>query len=255
MTVPPPVRASLFGTGDLQPPSRRSLRLLVADTEAEKTAARAIEGQVFDESFGNSPEVMEQEYGRYADRSRYVVVLDDSDGTALGAARFIVPDATGELKTLTDVAGEPWHLSVSDSLRAAGLADRLVWDVATLAVARRHRGGVGRAEVTLALCHGLFEYSRASGVDGWVTILDDRVLRLLRMMGMPWTAMAGARSQYYLGSPASTPCVCRTDDLATHMRDRRPDVAPAILDGVLHTISVDPADLHPSRGAAVTTAR
>ena len=249
------VRPSLFGTGDLRSSSGRSLRLLVADTAAEVAAAQAVEAQVFDEAFGNTPEVMAQEYGHYADRSRYVVVLDDSDGSALGMARLIHPDADGEMKTLTDVAGDPWHLAVPDSLRAAGLAGRTVWDVATLAVARRHRSGAGRSEVTLALCHGLYTYSRAGGVDGWVTVLDDRVLRLLRMMGVPWTAMPGADSRYYLGSPASTPCVCLIDAIAPNMRARRPDVAPAMLDGALRTIAVDPADLHPDRGARLARAR
>jgi N-acyl-L-homoserine lactone synthetase len=254
-TTPPapaagPVRPQLFGTSDRQPRPAGRLRLVVADTAAEVAAAQALEAQVFLDSFGNTAEVLEQEYAHYADRSRYVVVLDDTDGSALGMMRLIVPDATGELKTLTDVAGPPWQLSVPDSLRSAGLADRLVWDVATLAVARRHRSGAGRGEVTLALCHGLYRYSRACGVEGWVTVLDDRVLRVLRVMGVPWTAMPGADSRYYLGSPASTPCVCLLDDIAPYMRARRPDVAPAMLDGDLHTISADPADLHPGRGVS-----
>jgi len=248
------LRPALFGTADLQSPAGRPLRLLVADTAEEVAAAQAVEAQVFDEAFGNTPDVMAQEYGPYADRSRYVVVLDDSDGTALGMARLILPDAVGELKTLTDVAGAPWQLSVPDSLQAAGLAGRPVWDVATLAVARRHRSGAGRSEVTLALCHGLYRYSRANGVEGWVTVLDDRVLRLLRMMGVPWTAMPGADSRYYLGSPASTPCVCLIDAIAPNMRTRRPDVAPAMLDGALRTIAVHPADLYRDRGARLARA-
>jgi hypothetical protein len=260
-----PVRPQLFGTGQRQPlpaglrpdeaPGDRGLRLVVADTAAEVAAAQALEAAVFLDSFDNTAAVMEQEYGHYADRSRYVVVLDGSDGSALGMMRLVVPDATGELKTLTDVAGPPWQLPVPDSLRAAGLADRPVWDVATLAVARGHRSGAGRGEVTLALCHGLYRYSRANGVEGWVTVLDDRVLRLLRVLGVPWTAMPGAGSAYYLGSPASTPCVCVLDDIAPNMRARRPDVAPAMLDGELRTISAHPADLHAGRGAGVTAAR
>jgi hypothetical protein len=227
-----------------------SLRLLVADTPAEEGAAQLVEAGVFAESFGNTPEVMEEEYGHYADRSRFVLVIDDSDGSAVGAARLVVPDAAGELKTLTDVAGAPWRLSVPDALRAAGLTGRPVWDVATLAVDPRHRSGASRSEVTLALCHGLYRYSRDSGVDGLVTILDDRVLRLLRVLGLPWTAMAGARSRHYLGSPASTPCLCLVGAIAANMRARRPDVAPALLDGDLRSIAVDPADLHPARGTA-----
>jgi hypothetical protein len=226
-----------------------SLRLLVAESRTETEAARALETRVFLDAFGNTPDVMEREYGHYADRSRFVVVIDDSDGGALGMARLIVPDLAGELKTLTDVAGEPWQLSVPESLRAAGLAGRPVWDVATLAVDRRGRSGTSGSEVTLALCHGLYRYSRANGVEAWVTVLDDRVLRLLRVMGVPWTAMPGAGSEYYLGSPASTPCVCSLDAIAPTMRARRPDVAPAMLDGELRSIAVDPADLLPDRGA------
>ncbi len=250
-TAAGPGRPQLFGTSDRQPPAGR-LRLAVADTAAEVAAAQALEAQVFLDSFDNTPDVMEQEYGHYTDRSRYVVVLDDADRSAVGMMRLIVPDATGELKTLTDVAGPPWQLSVPDSLRSAGLADRPVWDVATLAVARRHRSGAGRGEVTLALCHGLYRYSRACGVEGWVTVLDDRVLRLLRMLGVPWTVMPGADSRYYLGSPASTPCVCLLDAIPANMRARRPDVAPAMLDGDLCSISADPADLHPGRGVSPT---
>jgi hypothetical protein len=229
-----------------------SLRLLVADSAEEKDAAQAVEARVFLESFGNTSDVMAQEYGPYADRSRFVTVIDDSDGSALGVVRLVLPDATGDLKTLTDVARDPWHLAVPDVLRAAGLDDRPVWDVATLAVDRRHRTGASRSEVTLALCHGLYAYSRACGVDGWVTVLDDRVLRLLRMMGVPWAAMAGATSRFYLGSPASTPCVCVIGAIEANMRALRPDVAPAMLDGQLQTIAVDPTDLLPERGAGLT---
>lgn len=225
-----------------------ALRLLVAHSPAEREAAREVEAQVFLQAFGNTPDVMEQEYGPYRDRSRFVTVIDDSDGSALGAARLILPDDTGSVKTLTDVAGDPWHLSVPDSLRAAGLSDRPVWDVASLAVDRRYRSGAAGAEVTLALCHGLYEYSRISGAQGLVTILDDRVLRLLRAMGLPWTAMAGATSQDYLGSPASTPCICLIDALAEGARARRPDLAPALVDGVFRSIARDPADLLPGRG-------
>jgi hypothetical protein len=255
------VRPQLFGTGDRRPltspdrggrtPGGGRLRLVVADTAEVEQAAQEVEARVFADSFGNTAGVMAQEYGHYADRSRYVVVLDEADGSALGMARLIVPDATGELKTLTDVGGDPWRLDVPASLRTAGLAGRRVWDVATLAVDRRGRSGASGSEVTLALCHGLYRYSRANDVDAWVTVLDDRVLRLLRMMGVPWTTMPGAGSAYYLGSPASTPCVCPLDAIAPHMRARRPDVAPAMLEGALRSIGVDPVDLLPGRGAVV----
>ncbi|NEK59261.1 hypothetical protein GCU56_15450 [Geodermatophilus sabuli] len=230
------------------------LRLLIAHSPTERAAAREVEARVFLQAFGNTPEVMEEEYGPYGDRSRFVVVIDDASGSALGAARLILPDGTGMVKTLADVAGEPWRLSVPDSLRAADLAGRPVWDVASLAVDRRYRSGAAGAEVTLALCHGLFQYSRLCGADGLVTILDDRVLRLLRAMGVPWAAMAGATSREYLGSPASTPCICLVDAIGESIRATRPDLAPAVVEGVFRSIALDPADLFPGRGGSLPEA-
>lgn len=230
-----------------------ALRLLVADSRAERDAARDIEARVFLEAFGNTPDVMQREYGPYRAHSRFVAVIDDTDGSAVGAARLIVPNRTGAVKTLTDVAGEPWHLSVPDSLRAAGLAGRQVWDVASLAVAPTHRSGVAGHEVSVALVHGMYRYARNSGVEGLVTVLDDRVLHRLQQMGVPWTPMAGATSQSYLGSLASTPCVCLVESAGNAVRSRRPDLAAALVDGIFRSIASDPADLHPDRGAPSRT--
>lgn len=223
------------------------LRLLVADSPAEKAAARAVEAGVFLDAFGNTPDVMEQEYGPYEDRSRFLAVVDDRSGRALGVVRLIVPDAAGELKTLTDAAGAPWHLSPPETLRAAGFTGRVVWDVATLAVDPDARAAA-RVETTFALCHALYRYTRASGADGLVTILDDKVLRVLRAIGLPWVPMAGATSQFYLGSPASTPCIVGVEECARSVRARRPDLAPGVVDGNFRSIAVDPADLGPERG-------
>ncbi|SNR79907.1 hypothetical protein SAMN06272737_12637 [Blastococcus mobilis] len=206
---------------------------------------------MFLQAFGNTPEVMEQEYGHYQGRSRFVTVIDEEGGSALGVARLILPDATAPVKTLVDVAGEPWHLDVVNSLRAAGLSSRPVWDVASLAVDRRFRSGAAGAEVIVALCHGVHQYSLNCGVEGLVTVLDDRILRVVRAMGMPWTPMAGATSQYYLGSPASTPCVMVMSSVAESIRTRRPDLAPAVIDGIFRSIVLDPADLLPGRGGSL----
>jgi hypothetical protein len=231
------------------------VRLLVAHSPAERDAARTVEGHVFLQAFGNTPEVMEQEYGPFEARSRFVVVLEEESGTALGAARLILADpAAGPVKTLVDVAGDPWHVDVADSLRAAGLDGGPVWDVASLAVDRRFRSGAGGAEVTLALCHGILEHPRVCGAEGLVTVLDDKVLRLLRAMGVPWEPLPGAASQPYLGSPASTPCVMRVDAVGPSIRAHRPDVAPAVVDGVFRSILLDPADLAPGRGAPLSEA-
>lgn len=227
-----------------------TLRLLVAHTSEEREAARAVEARVFLQAFGNTPELMEQEYGPYEARSRFVAVIDEQSGTALGTARLITTGGS-PVKTLVDVAGEPWHLPVADSLGAVDLAGPTVWDVATLAVDPRYRAGSAGAELTLALCHGIWRYARNCAVPGLVTILDDRVRRLVRAMGLPWYPMTGATSRPYLGSPASTPCVFVMRTAEDEVYAARPDLAPALDRGRLRSIAVDPADLLPTRGGVV----
>jgi GNAT superfamily N-acetyltransferase len=223
------------------------LRLLVAHSPGEREAARRVEARVFLQAFGNTPELMAREYGAYEARSRFVAVIDDESGDALGTARLITAGA-GPVKTVVDVAGEPWHLPVADSLGAAGLAPPTVWDVASLAVDPRYRAGSAGAEISIALCHGIWRYARNCGVPGLVTILDDRVRRLVRAMGLPWYPMAGATSRPYLGSPASTPCVFVMRTAEEEVYGARPDLAPALDHGVFRSITVDPADLLPTRG-------
>jgi GNAT superfamily N-acetyltransferase len=225
-------------------------RLLVAHTPEEREAARRVEARVFLQAFGNTPELMAQEYGAYEARSRFVAVIDDESGDALGTARLITAGAS-PVKTVVDVAGEPWHLPVADSLATVGLAPPTVWDVASLAVDPRYRAGSAGAEVSLALCHGIWRYARNCGVPGLVTILDDRVRRLVRAMGLPWYPMAGATSQPYLGSPASTPCAFVMRTAEEEVYGARPDLAPSLDHGVFRSIAVDPADLLPARGTVV----
>lgn len=226
------------------------LRLLVAHSAEERDAARRVESDVFLQAFGNTPAVMEREYGPYEARSRFVAVLDEHSGRALGTIRLITAGPT-PVKTLADVAGEPWHLPVADSLGAVDLTPGTVWDVASLAVDPRYRTGAAGAEITLALCHGVWRYASDLGVAGLVTVLDDRVLRVLRVLGLPWRPMAGAASRPYLGSPASTPCVFDLRKAEVEVPAARPDLVPALDSGVFGSIAVDPADLAPTRGTAV----
>ncbi|MGY2077412.1 hypothetical protein [Blastococcus sp. SYSU DS0828] len=230
-----------------------ALRLLVAHSPAERDAARQVEADVFLQAFGNTPELLEQEYGDYEARSRFVAVIDEESGAALGTARLITA-GDSPVKTLVDVAGGPWRLPVADSLGAVGLEPGTVWDVASLAVDPRYRAGAAGAEVSVALCHGIWRYARNCGIPGMVTILDDRVHRLVRAMGLPWHTMAGATSQPYLGSPASTPCVFVVRTAEAEVYAARPDLAPALDHGVFRSITVDPADLAATRGVLVEPA-
>ena len=69
---------------------------------------------------------MAREYGAYQARSRFAAVIDDESGDALGTVRLITAGAS-PVKTMVDVAGEPWHLPVADSLEGVCLTPRRCW--------------------------------------------------------------------------------------------------------------------------------
>ena len=131
-------------------PSDVALRLLVAHTPAERDAARRVEAAVFLQAFGNTPEVMDAEYGPY--EAPVPLRRGHRRGERLRPRRRPAdPLRPGELpvKTLVDMAGEPVaRRPRPPPSRAAGLAGGPVWDVASLAVDRavphRRRGRRGQ---------------------------------------------------------------------------------------------------------------
>ena len=80
-------------------------------------SARQCEEDVFLQAFGNTRAQLDEEYGPYDDQSVFVAVSDDA-GHVVGACRLITPGPAG-LKTLNDVARQPWGI---DGLRSASAA-------------------------------------------------------------------------------------------------------------------------------------
>ena len=80
-------------------------------------SARQCEEDVFLQAFGNTRAQLDEEYGPYDDQSVFVAVADES-GHVVGACRLITPGSAG-LKTLNDVARQPWGI---DGVRSASAA-------------------------------------------------------------------------------------------------------------------------------------
>lgn len=202
-------------------------------------AGRDCEAEVFLTWFGNTREQLADEYGPYDDASVFIVLADEA-GDALGACRLIVPGGRG-LKTLDDLAREPWSVDPQRSARAAGLDPGRTWDIATLGVrpGLKARGLLAAA----ALYHGLILASQVNPFDSVVSVMDDSVRELLVGIGMITHVLPGARSATYLGSPSSTPVYGHNAAMLDGQRRLAPDAYRLIAQGIgLDGVQVPPLD-------------
>lgn len=202
-------------------------------------AGRDCEAEVFLAWFGNTREQLAEEYGPYDDASVFIVLADEA-GDALGACRLIVPGGRG-LKTLDDLAGEPWLVDPQRSASAAGLDPSRTWDIATLGV-RRGLKATGLLAAA-ALYHGLILASQVNPFDSIVSVMDDSVRELLVSIGMITHVLPGAGSATYLGSPSSTPVYGHNAAMLDGQRRLAPDAHRLIAQGIgLDGVQVPPAE-------------
>ena len=187
-------------------------------TGDQLAAARACEADVFLSAFGNTRDQLQDEYGPYDDASLFMSV-SNAAGDVLGVCRFILPGPAG-LKTLNDVAREPWHVDGVRSARAVGINPANCWDMATLGVRDGFRGP--GLMVALALYHGILRVGAVNSIPAATAIMDDHIRRALGVFDYVYPALPGTATASYLGSPASTPVYFLTSSLAAQRR-RNPD--------------------------------
>jgi hypothetical protein len=177
-----------------------------ADPNPATALARYVERVVFDETFGNSPEQLDVEYGKYEAASLFLCVIDHSRCVPVGMARAILPSDAG-LKSLNDVARE-WDEDIDDVLARTGLQVRheRMWDCATLATMSEYRRGATHGDISMALYQTLATATLRCGFRWWVAVIDVPVLRVLQWrLGRPFETYEGVRAMPYLGSTASIP--------------------------------------------------
>lgn len=204
-----------------------SLRFVFDPAGSELQAALACEAHIFLETYGNTVEEFEQEYGPYAEATGFMTILD-SGGEAQATTRFIAPGPAG-LKTINDVSRAPWGIDGLRSARAAGLDLERTWDIATIAVRRTaSSGGLCAA----ALYHGIIAAAGANGVDTVVMIMDARARRLLSSAGLMTQVLPGTSEGEYLGSPRSTPLWADLRRMFEIQRLENPDAYRLIYQGI-----------------------
>jgi hypothetical protein len=181
---------------------------------ALRDAARECEAQVFLQAFGNTREQLADEYDLYDDRSLFMVVTDPS-GDALGACRMILPGEHG-LKTVNDLARDPWFVDGERSARAAGVDPTQAWDIATLGVRDGFRNH--GLMVAMALYHGILRCTSLNNVHSVTAIMDEHIRRVVATFGYAFPHLPGTATGHYLGSPASTPVYYLPSMVDAHRR-------------------------------------
>lgn len=163
-------------------------------------AARVCEQAVFLQTYGNTPDEWEEEYGPYEATSKFLTVSEPG-GDVVAACRFILPSDVG-LKTLVDVSRAPWSIDGVRAAHAAGMDLARTWDVATIAV---RKGAGPPALLSTALYYGLWQAIQANDARWIVMIMDSRARRLLDLLYLKTNVLPSARPGPYLGSAASVP--------------------------------------------------
>lgn len=190
-------------------------------------AARACEHDVFLQTYGNTSDEWEEEYGPYDDASVFLAITE-SGGDAVAASRVIMPSGAG-LKTLVDAARPPWFVDGNRAAAEAGLIVEQTMDIATIAV----RKGVPNAGLlSAAMYHGLTMATRANGMRWVVMIMDLRARRLLSMMSLETHELPGTEPGFYLGSESSVPVWAEVSAMMAKQLAANPDGYRMISEGV-----------------------
>jgi hypothetical protein len=175
--------------------------------------ARGLERHVFLDAFGNTPELLRDEYEPYEPASFFVCVIDHRRKVCAAMMRIIVPIDHGPgLKSLHDVEAT-WGEPAEELLLASGvlLDASCTWDLATLAVDREYRSGAALGLMHIGLYQAVARLARYFEVNWLVAILDYPVYRLIRLqLRRIFVAYGDERS--YLGSARSVPAYCPIRD-------------------------------------------
>jgi hypothetical protein len=176
----------------------------IADSSPYSDIARAVECEVFQEFFGNDPEIMTEAYAAYETHSSFLLAVDREQQQPAGALRIISNSPSG-MKTLNDIAEPPLSLPVAQVRLQHGIGDLdACWDVGTLAVLREYRGQAKDHYVSTMLYGLFYAEARRQGVEHVVTVLDKHAYaQLTQVLGVPFVPIAGSEPFNYLGSENS----------------------------------------------------
>ncbi|MGZ6929693.1 MAG: hypothetical protein ACXVK4_04100 [Acidimicrobiia bacterium] len=177
------------------------------DPDADAAALpRHVEHVVFDEWFGNSPELLAAEYGPYEASTIFITVIDHRRRLPAGMGRVILPSELG-FKTLHDIEAR-WGEPLGGVLERTGRDWDItrIWDFATIAVMPEYRGKATDGLIMLSMLQTGSQGLIMTGGRFMICVLDVNVWQYFN------ATMYDAFEPYpdvapieYLDSPASIP--------------------------------------------------
>lgn len=206
---------------DTLPDDHNFLSVEVGPDSPYSNLARAMEVEVFLETFGNTPDVMHEQYGPYEEASHFWIVFDKNNRVPVGALRAIGNSEAG-LKTLNDIEQPPLSLPKEEVVEAYDLDLDKTWDIGTVAVLEEYRGIEHDFVPSLTLYRDLYMRAIDSGVDDFIAVIDKGARGNLDLMGLTFKPILDSGSFSYLDSPESWALHSKTKDLmsgATRRRD------------------------------------
>jgi hypothetical protein len=191
--------------------SERFSCYLLNGNHPHSAIARAVECQVFNEFFGNDPQVMLNAYGAYDTHSLFFLIVDSEKRKPAGTLRVIEHSPIG-LKTLNDIAQAPLHIDAQKVIAQHSIANiARCWDIGTLAVTDAYRGPAANHIVSTMLYGFLHAESLKRGIEHIVTILDQHTYhRLTKILSLPFVPIARSEPFSYLGSSSSVAAYVHT---------------------------------------------
>ena len=198
---------------------------LFAAGEPGAELGRHLERAVFLEAFGNTPALLDAEYGRYEASSIFICVVDHRRGVPAGVMRVLTPSPAG-FKSLDDIE-TVWGRPAATLIERTRLALDVTrtWDIATLAVADGYRGAAAQGIICMGLYQTLTLAALHCGIDWFIAILDMPVFRMLRWkLRMIFAGYADIGPLPYLGSAASLPAWCDVIEAERRLAEQDPDL-------------------------------
>lgn len=161
---------------------------------------RKVEAEVFEDTFGNTPEYMKQEYGKYEEQSSFFVSVDREKNTPTDVMRIIRNGPQG-FKSVNDFLET--HPSITlDQIREFHNMrdDEKTWDVGTVAVMPEYRN----SGAATRLYRAMYKKAIEEGIEHVVAIIDtDPLMKMKKYLGIPLVPMMNSKPFAYMDSPES----------------------------------------------------
>jgi hypothetical protein len=178
---------------------------IVSGKDPYSNLARCVEKEVFYETFNNTAELMDQEYGPYEEHSTFFVVMDHNNVQPVGVMRVIENSDKG-LKSLVDLphtqarSNEGRVLTAETVYDAYGIDPNKCIDIATLAILKEWRGGREGRIPSLLLYRSLYltVLRDRSAFTHAVSIMDIKAKKGLDSMHMPFRPILESEPFSYL---------------------------------------------------------